>query len=165
MIYLLDANVLIDANRDYYPIGRVDEFWGWLVYQGNQGNVKIPIEIYEEIKAGTDELAAWVKESETEASLLLNEAVDIELVRKVTEEGYAPDLSDIEIEEVGRDPFFIAYALVNPNERAIVTTENSKPTKQRQNKKIPDVCAYFGIQSLNTYQLTRVLDFRTNWRT
>jgi hypothetical protein len=28
MLYLLDANALIDAHRDYYRIGRVPEFWG-----------------------------------------------------------------------------------------------------------------------------------------
>ncbi|MCY4508918.1 MAG: DUF4411 family protein [Acidobacteria bacterium] len=31
MLYLLDANVLIDAHRDYYPLGRVPEFWDWLI--------------------------------------------------------------------------------------------------------------------------------------
>lgn len=163
MIYLLDANVLIDANRDYYRIGSVDEFWRWLVHHGEQGNIKIPIEIFEEIKVGNDDLAAWAKESESESALKLAEDVNIEIVRKVTEEGYAPDLSDIEIEEVGRDPFFIAYALVNPAERVIVTTEGSKPSRKRANRHIPDVCADFGIQSLNTFQFTRKLDFKTNW--
>ena len=164
MLYLLDANVLIDANRDYYPIGRVDEFWEWLVHHGEKGNIKIPEEIYEEITDGSDDLAAWAKESETEAALKLDEEVDIQLVRKVTNEGYANDLSDIEIEKIGRDPFFIAYALANPIERSIVTTENSKPSRQRDNRHIPDVCKQFGIQSRNTYELTRLLDFKTNWK-
>ncbi len=31
MLYLLDANVLIDADRDYYPIDRVPEFWDWIL--------------------------------------------------------------------------------------------------------------------------------------
>ena len=31
MLYLLDANVFIDANRDYYPLDRFPEFWDWLV--------------------------------------------------------------------------------------------------------------------------------------
>ena len=163
MIYLLDANVLIDANRDYYPIGRVDEFWEWLIYQGEQGNIKIPVDIYEEVKAGNDDLATWVKNSDTENVLKLDEEADVDLVRKVTEEGYASDLSDIEIEIVGRDPLFISYALKDPTGRIIVTTEGSKPSAQRQNKKIPDVCNHFGITSLNTFQLTKVLDFRTNW--
>jgi len=37
MLYLLDANTLIDAKRDYYPIDRVPEFWSWLIFQGQQG--------------------------------------------------------------------------------------------------------------------------------
>lgn len=49
MLYLLDANVLIDANRDYYPIERVPEFWDWLAAIGEQGQAKIPLEIYAEV--------------------------------------------------------------------------------------------------------------------
>lgn len=107
----------------------------------------------------------WINENQIEAALRLDEEVEVELVRKVTEEGYADNLTDIEIETLGRDPFFIAYVVRNPKERSIVTTENSKPSKKRQNKKIPDVCTYFGIQAYNTYQLTRLLDFKTNWKT
>lgn len=46
MLYLLDANVLIDANRDYYQMSRVPEFWDWLVEMGTHGLVKIPLEVY-----------------------------------------------------------------------------------------------------------------------
>ena len=49
VLYLLDANVLIDANRDYYPIARVPEFWDWLLEMGRLGRIKIPLEIYEEV--------------------------------------------------------------------------------------------------------------------
>ena len=48
-LYLLDANVLIDANRDYYPIERVPEFWDWLLEMGRNGSVKVPEEIVDEI--------------------------------------------------------------------------------------------------------------------
>ncbi|MEO8326917.1 MAG: DUF4411 family protein [Nitrospirota bacterium] len=164
MIYFLDANVLIDANRDYYRIGSVDEFWEWLLHHGEQGNIKIPEEIYEEIKAGNDDLAAWVKESETEAALKLSEEVDIEYVQQVTREGYGDNLSDIDLEKIERDPFLIAYALVNPAERIIVTTEHSKPTKQGANRHIPDVSKQFGIQTINTYELTKILRFSTKWK-
>ena len=63
MLYLLDANVLIDANRDYYPITRVPEFWVWLVFNGVEGYVKIPREMHEEVKTGTDDLGEWAKGS------------------------------------------------------------------------------------------------------
>ena len=51
MLYLLDANVLIDANRDYYPLGRVPEFWDWLIDRATKHQTKIPVEMYEEVLA------------------------------------------------------------------------------------------------------------------
>lgn len=50
MLYLLDANTLIDAKRDYFEFERVPEFWEWVQHQGMIGNIKIPVEIYEEFK-------------------------------------------------------------------------------------------------------------------
>ena len=47
MLDLLDANVLIDANRDYYPLGRVPEFWDWLIDLSTSQQVKIPMEMFE----------------------------------------------------------------------------------------------------------------------
>ena len=41
-LYLLDANVLIDAQRDYYPFEMVPEFWDWLVHMARQGTIKVP---------------------------------------------------------------------------------------------------------------------------
>lgn len=77
---MLDANVLIDANRDYYPIKRIPEFWEWLMFQGEQDLVKIPIEVFEEISSGNDELATWIKTADAKSSLLLAEPVDVSLV-------------------------------------------------------------------------------------
>lgn len=164
MIYLLDANVLIDANRDYYPIASVPEFWEWLVCKGNEGHVKIPIEVYEEIKEGTDGLAIWAKRDETETALLFDEQVDVSLVSRVTDEGYADDLTEDEVEEIGRDPFLIAYALASIRDRYIVTTEVSKPSRQRANRHVPDVCDDFGISHCNTFKFVKDMRFSTNWK-
>ncbi len=164
MLYLLDANVLIDANRDYYPIERVPEFWEWLEHHGAAGRVKIPLEIYEEVRDGKDDLASWIKTTEVTESLRYAEEVDVELVSKAVSEGYAPDLTDDEILKLGRDPFLLAYALASPSSHCIVTTEVSKPSKRRGNRRLPDVVRDFGIESCNTFEFTRRLDFRTNWR-
>ncbi len=163
MIFLLDADSLIDANRDYYPISRVPEFWSWLLHQGENGNIKIPLEILEELQRGNDALASWSKDFQVQSQILLDEEVDPSLVQRVVRMGYAPDLTDIEIESLGRDPFLIAYGLVDPSIRVIVTTESPKPTKIRQNKKIPDVCDSLNIHWCDTFQLIRSLDFSTGW--
>lgn len=161
MLFLLDANVLIDANRDYYPIEAVPEFWEWLVEQGQEGSVKIPIEIYEEITQGKeDDLSKWAREKGVKEALLFDEEVDINLVQKVTDDGYASDLSDIELIKVGRDPFLIAYALSAKN-RIIVTTEVSKPKKVRGNKHVPDVCKQFKVRTMNTFEFIKIMKFTT----
>lgn len=162
MLYLLDANTLIDANRDYYPIGRVGEFWAWLLHMAETGLVKLPREMCEEVEQGTDDLAQWVREHKE--TLLLDESANEEAVAFVVYNGYAPDLED-EIAKVGRDPFLVAYALAS-SDRVVVTTENSRPRAQRANRKVPDVCESVGVvqKPINTFDLVRRLDFRTDWQ-
>ena len=164
MLYLLDANVLIDANRDYYPIDRVPEFWEWLTSMGLENFVKIPLEMFEEIKEGIDQLSIWAKKNENFNALLLGENVDVSLVSRVTNQGYASDLNDVEIEKIGRDPFLIAYAFADPIGRCVVTTEASKPRRTRANRHIPDVCNSLNIKWCDTFKFLRDLDFRTNWK-
>lgn len=169
MLYLLDANVLITAHNDYYPINRVPEFWDWLLHQAQEGHVKMPLEMYEEIKDGTgdpekDRLLGWVKDGQVKDALVLPEEVRMEDVQHVLAQGYAPDLNDIELERIGRDPFLIAYALLAPAERCVVSNEVSAPGKQRANRKIPDVCRALGATTCNTFALVKALDFSTGWR-
>jgi hypothetical protein len=164
MLYLLDANVLIDAGRDYYPPDRVPEFWDWLRFQGESGAVKIPEEMYEEVIQGNDRVAAWLRQPDNKRALLLVEEVDPELVWQVVEDGYAPDLTQVEIDAVGRDPFLIAYALAAPQQRCVVTTEGRKPSKKRHNRKMPDVCDGLRLNVCHTFEMLRILNFSTNWR-
>ena len=129
MLYLLDANVLIDANRDYYPIARVPEFWDWLIHVAGRSQVKVPLEIYEELMVKDDALTHWLKNHQQQ--VLLDEDVRRELVAHVTANGYAEDLDDEEIVKIGRDPFLIAYALADSSSRRVVTTETSRPREPR----------------------------------
>jgi hypothetical protein len=41
MLYLIDANSIIDAKDKYYVIGRVPEYWDWLLHHGNAGHLKV----------------------------------------------------------------------------------------------------------------------------
>lgn len=168
MLYLLDASVLITAHNSYYPIDRVPEYWEWLVHMGGLGRVKMPFEIFEEVKDGPadadkDLLFAWLQEHGTKQALLLADKVDPVLVQKVIAGGYADDLTDDQIEQIGRDPFLIAHALAAKG-RCVVTVETSEPKKQRQNRKIPDVCKTMGQACCNPFTFNRELGFRTQWK-
>ncbi len=162
MLYLLDANVLIDANRDYYPIERVPEFWDWLADCAVNQQTKIPLEMYEEVIEGRpDQLTCWLKQKKS--TIVLDENVDRGLIAQVMA-CYGSDLNDEDIRKLGRDPFLIACALRDPTQRFVVTTEVSKPKRIGANRHIPDVCWDLELRCCNTFEFIRTLNFRTAWR-
>lgn len=168
-MYLLDANVLMTAHNTYYPIDVVPEFWSWLLHQCDAGHVKMPIETFEEVKDGStdadrDLLYGWIHDASHKQAIVLGEEVDLLLVQRVIAAGYANDLTDDEIDQLGRDPFLVAHALASPDDRIVVTTEASKPSKRRQNRRVPDVCNGLGVRWVDTFGMLRVLGFRTGWQ-
>ena len=162
MLYLLDANVLIDAERNYYGFNQVPEFWDWLLHMGETGQVKMPQEIFDEIVAGVGALPEWLKKHAE--NLLLIEEADPALVSFIVDDGYGPDPSDEETQKMGQDPFLIAYGLANPALHVVVSNEGSRPSRQRANRHVPDVCDDFSIECITGFELFQRLNFSTAWR-
>jgi hypothetical protein len=157
-LYLLDANVLIRAHEDYYPVDRIPPFWAWLLDQARSNAIKMPRVIFDEVTPPPGPFATWLTQKDVREALTLNENIPVSVIRHVIDIGYAPDLTDVEVDEIGKDPFLIASAL-SGTERVVVTVEVSKPSKKRQNRKLPDVCQTFGIKSINPFELYRLLKF------
>jgi len=170
VLYLMDANTFITAKDQYYQIERFPEFWEWIIHQGTQHQVKIPKEIFDEINGSRqsaenqDELAKWTKEHSVKSYLLHTEALDPALVNRVITQGYLSHPTESDLIQMGRDPFLIAYALKDPENRIVVTTEVSKPSKKGANRHVPDVCKDLGVKCCNTFQLLQSLNFKTGWK-
>jgi hypothetical protein len=120
--------------------------------------IKMPIQIYNEVAPSRGLLAEWLRRPEVKEAVVLGEPTDLTRVQRVLTQGYAPDLTDVEIEEIGQDPFLIAAAL-GGTDRIIVTREVSKPSAQRSNRRIPDVCAAFALTTISDFALFRKLNF------
>ncbi len=166
MLYLLDANVIITAKDSYYAMDQVPQFWDWLVHHGHQGNIKLPREILDEVNPGNDKdhpFFSWRKDKETVQALKLEDSVDPATLQRVLDAGYGENLTDAELETIGNDPFLVAYAL-SGDQRAVVTTEVSRPSAKRQNRKLPDVCDQLNVKWFNTFQMTRALGWKTDWK-
>jgi hypothetical protein len=168
-VYLVDANILIAAHNGYYSLTRVPEFWAWLLHHAEAGRIKMPAETMDEIKEGTgdaekDELFAWLQGDGVKDALLLKEDVDMQLVQQVVTDGYAPDLNEVELVKIGRDPFLIAYGRADPADRCVVTNEKSSPAAQRSKRKVPDICGQFGVPCCDVFGLLSALKFSTNWK-
>ena len=165
MLYLLDANALIDAKRDYYPMARVPDFWEWLLelFRPNKELIKIPHEVYQKLtESANDDLAKWLKQNKKDA--VLKEEVDQALLMKTLKEGYDLDFHRVTPEQwatLNEDPFLVAYALKSLLPRCVVTSETSKPKRKGVNRKLPDVCAALKVGCLNMFEIIEELDFKT----
>ncbi len=162
-MHLIDANIIITAARTFYPLDRVPEFWEWLAHQGAANNLKMPVEIIEEVTGRSDPVGEWLRDEEKYNALCLNEEVDVARLQEVVSRGYAPDLNDAETIKVGRDPFLIAYAY--KTDRIIVSGEVSRPNAIRANRKVPDVCKSLGVECCDVFRMIGDLNFSTAWRT
>ena len=91
MLYLLDANVLIDADRDYYPIHRVPQFWEWIFDKARKDRMRVCREVLSEITLPRikgkkdDRLTDWAKKNSS--ILLLPEMPDRASVGRVINDG------------------------------------------------------------------------------
>jgi len=161
MLYLLDANTLINAHRTWYALNRVPEFWRWILHHAAAGAVKMPSEIYAEVESGTDELAAWMKDADQKKVLRLAEQTDAAKVQVVLAK-YGAQLTEADLIKIGQDPFLIAAALGHAD-RCVVTAEVSSIKKQGANRKVPDVCDDCGVAWQSPVDFIIELDFTTGW--
>ncbi len=61
-MYLLDANVFIQAKNLYYGFGICPGFWDWLDLSVGHPHSVVSIDrVYDELANGNDDLAKWVK--------------------------------------------------------------------------------------------------------
>ena len=163
MIYVFDANVLINAARDFYPIDRVPDFWLWLdryMADGQQDQIKTIRPVLDEATASPGpyerESARWLRDRK-DTLLIPNPAP--RYVRTVWTQGYE-QVSTPEV--ASTDALLIATALADPGGRVVVTMENAQRNRRRgRNRHVPHVCGLVGVQWLDFFELLRRLDFRT----
>ncbi|MEG3124447.1 DUF4411 family protein [Sphingomonas sp. GB1N7] len=161
MLYLLDANTLINAHRGWYALKRVPEFWRWVLHHAEAGTVKMPSEIYAEVEAGNDTLAIWMKDARHKKALRLDEDADLGKVQTVLAQ-YGAGLTEADMISIGQDPFLIAAALGN-SDRRVVTAEVSSSGKKGAKRKVPNVCDDCAVSWQSPIDFINELDFTTGW--
>jgi len=159
MMYLLDANVLIRADADFYPLDQIPQFWEWLIKRGDSGEVKIPLEIHAEIAVGAGHLSRWVRENDVKTALLLNEKPDSTLVRHVLNAGF--QRSRGAENRSGRLPCGLCAGRRRTGGR---NREVSKPNKRFGARKLPDVCDDCNVKWTNDFEMYRMLNFNLQGR-
>ena len=164
-IYLLDANVFIEAKNRYYAFDIVPAFWGSLVTHGTNGRIRSIDKIRDELKAGKDELAEWAEDASRDIIFVNSGESDvIEAYKEVMTwvQGNAQFTEAARAEFAGDpDGWLIAYAKSKGPNYIVVTHEDNRP-EARAKVLIPVVCIHFGIRWLDTFEMLRELGVRFN---
>ena len=153
-MYLVDANVFIEAANKYYALEVVPGFWRWMSEAGVRGEVASVIAVRDELEA-PPELLDWVRD-DRRRSLFRDESdpaiqAAYQRVSRWVMEGdfgaaYQSDFL------AGADAWLVAAAV--EYKAVVVTHENwIDPRSGSPKVKIPNVCDAFELEYVTTFQM------------
>lgn len=152
-MYVVDANVLIEAKNRYYAFDLAPGFWEWLNQMCVAGDVFSIEPVYDELRAGKDDLAVWAQEHPDffrplgqgpvqYFSLLSQWAVS----QKFTKAALA--------QFTGNNADYLLVTFARAYGCTVVTNEVSAPMG-RKRVKIPDACKAMGVAVTTTFEMMR----------
>ncbi|MGA2071157.1 MAG: DUF4411 family protein [Sedimentisphaerales bacterium] len=162
-MYVLDANVFIEAARRYYAFDLRSRFWDILIDRADNGVIESIDLVKKELERGKgkneeqDELAKWANGDFSNAFRSTDEKSVIESYGTVvTWVQGQPQYTNAAKTEFANEPdgWLVAYALAKG--RVIVTQEVLKPDIKIR-VPIPNVCGPFNIRYIDTFAMLREL--------
>jgi hypothetical protein len=150
-MYLLDANVFIQAKNLHYGFDFCPAFWKWLEQQHQAQAVFSVEKVFGELKAGADPLAEWA-EARSDFFLKPDEAVvpSLQIVSNwAATAGYEPAAVNTFL-QVG-DYYLVAHA--HAHGFTVVTHEI--PANSAKKIKIPNACIQLEVKCITPYEMLR----------
>jgi hypothetical protein len=158
--YVLDADVFIQAARQYYAFDLVPRFWDILISLANSGRILSIDRVKEELVRGKDELAEWAKKKFDHAFASTD---DPDVIRS-----YGEVMSWVQAQSRftggakaqfanGADGWLVAFAKLNA---LIVVTHEQPAPGAVTTVKIPDVSHAFKVETVDTFEMLRSLKER-----
>lgn len=160
MPYLLDADTLVSAHRQYYPFDFCPGFWAWLEQKHKQGRIFSVDVVYAELQRGDDELSRWAKTMKRQGLFLATDsAAIVPGIRSLAQWVSASNFTQAAAHEFNDSADMVLVAFAKARDCAVVTAEKSEPA--RKNKvKIPDACNALQLQCMNLFDLMRAEGIR-----
>lgn len=160
-VYVLDANVFITAERQYYAFDLLPRFWEVLQELAERGVACSVDRVQDELERGKGELAEWAKTSAFNEAFVSTDDTDVisayqDIMNWVNEQDQFKDEAKAEFADCA-DGWLVAYAKVT--ESVIVTHEQLNPQIKRR-VPIPNVCEAYGVRYVDTFTMLRELDVR-----
>lgn len=158
-MYVLDANVFIEAARRYYAFDLVPQYWTSLIALAKSGQLLSIDRVKDEIDRGKDLLADW---ADTEFAQWFTSTDDADVVQAYGEImvwGHSQDqfteAAKAEFAQAeNADAWVIAYARAKG---CTVTTEEQFAGGVKRRIPIPNVCQGIGVPCVDTFRMLRDL--------
>ena len=147
-VYCIDSSSIIDAGERYYPEDIFPTFWERLDGLANEGRLKAPGQLIEELKRKSDTWRKWVYDRQLTLIDEPDEAF-FEAVKAVVSQYQKQNPAQFNPDRLTYDPFFIALALSKGY--TLITSELSRPGGFR----IPAICSGVGVQSMGLLSVVR----------
>ncbi len=152
MVYLLDANVFMQAKNLHYGLDFCPAFWDWLI-QGNASGQVFSIErVGDEIEAGADELSVWTAQR-GDGFFLKPTAAMLPALQTVSgwATGQQYEQAAVSTFLQVADYYLVAHALAHGH--TVVTHEIASTSTKKI--KIPDACISLGIRCVTPFEMLR----------
>ena len=153
MIYLLDANVFIQAKNLHYGFDFCPAFWDWLIAENAAGKVLSIEKVGAELEAGADDLSSWARDR----GRLFFVPPDPPLLEAlasvsawITSQQFDPAAVSTFLQVA--DYYLIAQALA----RKYTVVTHEVPSNSVRKIKIPNVCVGLGIRFVTPYEMLRI---------
>lgn len=160
LVFVLDADVFIEAARRYYAFDLGTRFWDNLISLATEGRVCSIDRVQQELNRGNDELKEWANNRFSEAfnSTDEDEVANAfsEIMTWVNDQKQFLDAAKADFAN-GADGWLVAYAKVKNYE--VVTEEVLRPDIKKK-VPIPNVCEAFRVNYCNTFDMLRRLGVR-----
>ncbi len=158
MLYLFDANILMEANNRYYGLDFAPGFWEFIEGEAAKMTLKSNDMILAELKRYDDALSSWVEDGRDKIFDISSEEEEVQK--------YFSEIADhVNTHAVysaaekarflsGADPWLIAACKYM--DATLVTHEVLVPGNSTK-VKIPNVASEFDVNIINTFDMIRSL--------
>ena len=165
-IYVLDANVFIQAHRRWYTFDICPGFWLALLHHHKAGRIVSIDRVRKEIVAG-DALADWAKD-EAPSSLFASTADQAVASQFAAMMRWVQAQAQFRLEakaEFAQEPdgWVAAYAKTH-SDHVVVTHEEFSPDAKKR-VPLPNVCRQFGVNYIDTFLMLKDLKVQFQFET
>ena len=151
-MYLLDANVFIQAKNEHYGFDFCPGFWDWIDQANGERRAFSITQVLDELRAGEDALADWAHQRRDRLFVAPDDPV-IDSLRALSQWANAGRYEQTGVSAFlqAADYYLVAHA--HAHDMTVVTHE--VPSDSTRKIKIPDACIGMGVSFMRTPTMLR----------